>query len=300
MLADEEVAAIWSSRDSVVLKVMTNLLSQRLLPILSKRCFHLKGHGGLKGAIREVQAVLPEYRFFCKTDVHSFYDNIDHRRLLFQLQEHVRDRRLIGYVWQFLNRSIEWGGLFKDVRRGVARSCSLSPLMGALYLLELDREMERHDVRYIRFMDDLLILSRTRWKLKRAVKAMNSILGRYGMEKHPRKTDMGRVERGFDFLGYRLSPGDIAVADKTLVNFLGRAFRLQEQGRTRRKAEPSASRSLGRYVRGWLWWCRRGLRVKPDKGTILVRAMKLLQSLCEQAGGSWLRDFVVSSLSVFA
>ncbi|MGE4506590.1 MAG: reverse transcriptase domain-containing protein [Desulfovibrionaceae bacterium] len=170
-----------------------------------------------------------------------------------------------------------------------------------MYLLELDREMERHDVLYIRFMDDILILSRTRWKMKRAVKAMNTILGRYGLDKHPRKTDMGRVERGFDFLGYRLSPGHIAMADKTLVNLLGRAFRLQERGRTRRETAPAASRSLGRYVRGWLWWCRRGLQTKPDKDGILTRTMALLQSLCEQAlGGSWGWGFVASSLSVLA
>ena len=43
----------------------------RLEPALHRACYHLKGHGGLKGAVREVIKVLPRYRFFCKTDVRS-------------------------------------------------------------------------------------------------------------------------------------------------------------------------------------------------------------------------------------
>jgi hypothetical protein len=50
-------------------------------------------------------------------------------------------------------------------------------------------------------MDDVLVLAPTRWKLRRAVKVLNETLGRLGLEKHPDKTFIGRVERSFDFLG---------------------------------------------------------------------------------------------------
>jgi hypothetical protein len=42
-----------------------------------------------------------------------------------------------------------------------------------------------------------------RWKLRRAVKIVNQTLAALGLEKHPEKTFVGRVEKGFDFLGYR-------------------------------------------------------------------------------------------------
>jgi hypothetical protein len=41
----------------------------------------------------------------------SYYDSIDHYPLLMQLHEHIGDRTLIGYLWQFLNRCVEWGGI---------------------------------------------------------------------------------------------------------------------------------------------------------------------------------------------
>ena len=52
----------------------------------------------------------------------------------------------------------------------------------------------------------------TRWKLRRAVRLVNEILGALRLEKHPDKTFIGRVERGFDFLGYHFTADRLTVA----------------------------------------------------------------------------------------
>ena len=48
--------------------------------------------------------------------------------------------------------------------------------MGAFFLHELDERMERLGLFYIRFMDDILVKAPTRWKLRRAVRAVNEVL----------------------------------------------------------------------------------------------------------------------------
>ncbi len=58
--------------------------------------------------------------------------------------------------------------------------------------------MERSGLFYLRFMDDILVLAPTRWRLRKAVKA---VLGSLCLLKHPDTTFVGRTERGFDFLG---------------------------------------------------------------------------------------------------
>lgn len=45
----------------------------------------------------------------------------------------------------------------------------------------------------------------TRWKLRRAVKILNLILGERGLEKHPNKTFIARITKGFDYQGYHFS-----------------------------------------------------------------------------------------------
>ncbi len=111
--------------------------------------------------------------------------------------------------------------------------------------------MAKLDVKYIRYMDDILILAKTRWKLKKAIKVLNQTFDELKLEKHPEKTIIGRVEKGFDFLGYHISPEGLSLAKKTVENFVARATRLYEQ----EPREPHDSSRLGLYVGRW---CRMG------------------------------------------
>jgi RNA-directed DNA polymerase len=64
----------------------------------SRRCVHVKGHGGTKAAVRQVLAQLPQHRFVLKTDVKSYYASIDHVRLQEQLSKHIPDKGVLrGY-----------------------------------------------------------------------------------------------------------------------------------------------------------------------------------------------------------
>jgi hypothetical protein len=89
------------------------------------------------------------------------------------------------------------------------------------FLKQLDDRMERMGLFYVRFMDDILVLSPTRWRLRKAVKAVNQVLGSLRLEKHPDKTFLGRIEHGFDFLGHHFSPKGLTAARETLERFVG-------------------------------------------------------------------------------
>ena len=102
---------------------------------------------------------------------------------------------------------------------------------------------------------DIVALAPTRWKLRAAVKALNQALGALRLAKHPGKTFIGRIEKGFDFLGYHFSPRGLTLARQTIENFLERAIRLYEQER----GEEMAPARLGAYVRRWEDWSRASL-----------------------------------------
>ncbi len=115
-----------------------------------------------------------------------------------------------------------------------ARLPALSPVLGNFFLDELDREIEKSGLFYIRFMDDILVLASTRWKLRRAVKTVSQALDTLLLQKQPGKTFIGSVEKGLDFLGYHFRPGRLEVSADAKRRFLEHARRLyeQEQGRT--------------------------------------------------------------------
>lgn len=118
--------------------------------------------------------------------------------------------------------------------------------MGALYLKPLDDRMAELGCFYVRYMDDWVILAPTRWKLRKTIKAVNQEMADLRVEKHPDKTFIGRISRGFDFLGYWFAPSGLGVARKTVVRCLEKVSRLYEQG-------ASVGR-IGKYLGRWWQW----------------------------------------------
>ena len=74
---------------------------------------------------------------------------------------------------------------------------------------------------------------------------------------HPDKTFVGRIRRGFDFLGYRFeSNGLVDVARQTVERFAARVTQLYEQG-----ADESR---IGAYARRWWRWVQAGVTLKEQ------------------------------------
>jgi len=250
---DGESLTLWSAKDALVLKAITIVL-ERHLP-LSKNCTHVRGHGGGKAAVRRVYEALPANTFVLRTDVKSYYASIDHFVLLDRLQSYIPDRSLLNLLWQYMHRTVTWGGNFTDVEQGISRGCPLSPLIGAFFLHELDLAMSRLGLFYVRFMDDILVLAPSRWKLRRSVKMLNKVLSSLKLEKHPKKTFIGRIKKGFDFLGYHFGTDGLRIAATSLQHFVDHVIRLYEQN----PGESFDKSRVGLYVKRWLRWSRAGL-----------------------------------------
>jgi hypothetical protein len=75
--------------------------------------------------------------------------------------------------------------------------------------------------------------------LREAIRVLNQTFSELRLEKHPDKTFIGRIEKGFDFPGYHFSPEGLSVAAKTIEDFVSRPVRLYEQ----EQGEPSGSPS---------------------------------------------------------
>jgi hypothetical protein len=89
--------------------------------------------------------------------------------------------------------------------------------------------MEATGLTYARFMDDWVILAPGRWSLRRAIRIVNETLRELRVKQHPDKTFIGRIERGFTFLGYWITQkGVTGVAPSAWQGFQERVARLYE------------------------------------------------------------------------
>ncbi|ENJ5949397.1 hypothetical protein AB1Z03_004798 [Salmonella enterica] len=206
-----------------------------------------------------------------RTDIRGYYARISKSLLYEQLCRYVSSPVLRDLLCQFLHYSVEDGGEFHTPLRGIPRGSALSPLLAAFHLTETDNVFSRNrHVTYARYMDDFLILSPTRWHLRRAVRMLNRHFAQAGFEQHPDKTFIGRVEKGFDWMGFWFTEkGCDGVAPRALQNFKDRLRRLYE--RVRQWPEDLRHRRMAGYVLEWYRWTATGLHsgidVEPSSAT---------------------------------
>jgi hypothetical protein len=140
---------------------------------------------------------------------------------------------------------------------------------------DLDARMARSGLFYVRFIDDILVLAPTHARLRAAVRAVNESLSALRLEKHSDKTFIGKIQRGFDFLGYRIGTAVLKLADATVEKFVEQATLLYEQGRRQQSKAPL----LGAYVRRGLGGATGGLDDLPRRGNGRVRAVLTLSTV---------------------
>ena len=72
---------------------------------------------------------------------------------------------------------------------------------------------------YIRYMDDVIIMAKNKWSFRRFIRKVNRILENLGLCKAEEKTFIGKIEKGFDFLGFHFSREGMRVSRKSVHKF---------------------------------------------------------------------------------
>lgn len=168
-------------------------------------------HSGVADAIAEVNRIREEgYRYEISLDLKSFFDNVPHDRLTYQLRKHIADKRVVGLVTAFLTPLVIGRGKKRLTRNriGTPQGSVLSPwLASMLYLDELDQELTRRGLRFVRYADDVTVFSMSRKAAKRVKARITDFLE--NTMKCPVNRDKTKVVKisELSFLGVYLDQG---------------------------------------------------------------------------------------------
>lgn len=237
----------WDAIDSLVLKAMAIALKDMFKKTLSKKITHLQGNGGIHKTVANISQELKRYKYVFKSDVKNYYETINHKILLRILSKQIKDKLVLMIIKDYCNRLIWVDGEYHEiVEHGISMGCPLSPLIGAIYLTELDRALSLKNVFYVRYMDDRVVLTKTRSQLRKAVKKAHQVLARLKLSMHPDKTFIGKISKGFNFLGYLFKPSGLQIGIETIRRAYVKATQLYEQGASKKRIEV--------YWQRWLRW----------------------------------------------
>jgi RNA-directed DNA polymerase len=227
---DDAIVSVWCSQDMIALKLIAQVLEQHMGNHIPMSCYHVKGHGGLKKAVSHTYEAVPEYQYVMRSDIKSYYDSVRFDVLMEIIERYVKHPVLLRLINKACRRTETRGGNFYEYdKQGLPMGSPLSPLLGAIALIPLDSAMgEISGVFYARFMDDWVVLTKSKTALRKVVKKTHEVLNTLKFELHPTKTYIGKISHGFNFLGYYMNDQKILPSKETLRRFYERALALYE------------------------------------------------------------------------
>lgn len=189
-------------------RIVQRAVAGRLTPyaenaLTDAACAYRRGRG-VKGALEHVAKEMDAgARWFARTDVARFFDSIPRDALVSTLRDHGVPGELIGWVERLITAGVVEGAVTFDPALGVPQGSALSPVLSNLYLAAVDRRMLDGGYVYLRYADDILILTRTEASARDGLTLLSAELGRRGLALGARKTAIGHVGAGLSFLGAR-------------------------------------------------------------------------------------------------
>jgi RNA-directed DNA polymerase len=116
---------------------------------------------------------------------------------------------------------------------GVAQGNSLSPLLGNIYLADFDKALNSYaDIRCIRYIDDILILARSRSAANNQFSKAKVTLQKLGLTLSEDKTVFSDAKTGFVFLGIEIINGLIRPSKEKREEIVASVGKLLDESRT--------------------------------------------------------------------
>lgn len=204
-------------------------------------------------AVAQAQAHIAEgYGFTVDIDLEKFFDRVNHDMLMGRMAKRVEDKRLLTLIRAFLNAGVMENGLVSPSEEGTPQGGPLSPLLSNLLLDDLDRELARRGLRFVRYADDCNIYVRSRRAGERVMQGISRfITGKLQLKVNESKSAIARpAER--KFLGFSFTSGKQPkrrIAPKSLLRFKNQVQELTKRNRGVSLAQMVAQLRL--YLTGW-------------------------------------------------
>lgn len=113
-------------------------------------------------ALHKSQTIINNgYKHCIDHDLEKFIDTVNHSKLIQLLGDTIKDGRVISLILKYLNAGVIVGNRYEDTEEGVSQGGSLSPILSNIMLTELDRELERRWLPFVRYADDCVIFSKS-------------------------------------------------------------------------------------------------------------------------------------------
>jgi group II intron reverse transcriptase/maturase len=159
--------------DRTIQQAIAQPISEIYEKVFSKYSYGFRINRSCHDAIEQALIYLNQgHEWVVDIDIEQFFDKVNHDKLIQILREQVNDSTTLNLIPKYLRAGVMEKGLVKETKTGVPQGGPLSVILSNIYLDKLDKELERRNLRFTRYADDVVIFVKSE---KAANRVMNSI-----------------------------------------------------------------------------------------------------------------------------
>lgn len=240
--------------DRFLQQAIAQILTQLYDPTFSERSFGFRPHRRGHNAVRQAKQWMKEgYRWVVDIDLEKFFDKVNHDRLMRKLSSRIQDPRVLQLIRRYLQTGVMERGLVSPNTEGTPQGGPLSPLLSNIVLDELDNELEKRGLKFVRYADDCNIYVRSKRAGLRIMESVTSFIeNRLKLKVNREKS---AVDRPWNrkFLGFSFTRGKdpkMRVSKESVKRLKQRIRELTSRRHSMKMSD--RLRRLNRYLTGWL------------------------------------------------
>ena len=206
-------------QDRVIQQAVLQVLSAALDGTMSEHSYGFRPGRSAHDAIEAASGFVAAGKsWVVDIDLKSFFDQVNHDRLMTMLGRHVRDKRVLKLVGGYLRAPMRQPNGKQTARTcGTPQGGPLSPLLANIYLDPLDKELERRGIEFVRYADDIALFAASPEQAQQMLETVKLWLRReLGLEINDDKSGWGPSDKT-QLLGFRLHrDGAVDISPKAI------------------------------------------------------------------------------------
>ena len=241
-------------------RVIQQAIMQKLSPLydvtFSETSYGFRPKRSAHDALRKTIEYANEgYTYVVDMDLEKFFDVVNQSKMIEILSRTIKDGRVISLIHKYLRAGAIVNKRLEETQIGLAQGGNLSPLCSNIMLNELDNELERRGIRFVRYADDIMLFARCK---RSAARIMAHILpfieNKLKLRVNKEKTKVAYIGH-VKFLGYGFYPSKgskikLKVHKKSVEKMKERVREITS--RSRGISYETLKLELKQYVRGWV------------------------------------------------
>ena len=204
--------SILNIKDKFISKLLLEVLEKYIAPNFSENSFAYQKGKGTTQAILKIKKLVEEgNEIVGKIDIKDYFDTINHEKLLKMMQDVKIERRVIELINKFIKCKVDYQYSTYTKTQGIIQGSPLSAILSNIYLDSFDKELDKLNIKYIRYCDDINIFGKDKKEVYSTIKFIEKRLKeQYLLNINHNKTEITNVFYT-KFLGYKLIKNKFGV-----------------------------------------------------------------------------------------